>query len=433
MLRRTFTTGLTGGALAAAAGAALPRGPARAQGKAELSFLHKWPEPNYIGYFERVVKEFEGRNPNVSIKMEAVADDPYKSKIRVVMASGNVPDIYFSWSGEYAKQFIRAGRALDLSAALQGDAWKDRFAPAMLEPFRNDGKLYGVPMNQSAALFAYNKAHFAKVGATEPKTWAEFLDACEKLKAGGITPIALGSQAPWTTAHYIGDLNAKLVPAEVREGDYNLAAAEGALFRDPGYEEALTRFQALMQKGYFNRSPNAMTMAVVRGSFASGREGMLLTEIVQLDPMRKAKIGEDGLGVFPIPAIEGGRGDQKAVTGAPDGFLVSATTKHPQECLAFLSYLTSRENGAAYTKATGRTSAVTGAVGSENASPEVLRGIELIRNASAMSLWLDTVVDARVANAYLAGGQALVGGSQTPAQVMEKVRQAAAEAKRERT
>ena len=380
-----------------------------------------------------MVREFEAQNPNVSIKMEAVADDPYKAKIRVVMTSGNVPDIFFSWSGEYAKQFIRAGRAMDLTAAMKDAAWQGRFAPAMLEPFESAGKLYGVPMNQSIALFAYNKAHFAKVGATEPKTWAEFLDVCEKLKNGGITPIALGSQAPWTTAHYIGDLNAKLVPQSVRDADYSLTAGEAALFRDPGYEEALTRFQALMQKGYFNRSPNAMTMAVVRSSFASGREGMLLTEVVQIDPMRKAKVGEDGLGIFPIPAIEGGRGDQHAVTGAPDGFLVSAATKHPQEALAFLAFLTSRDNGALYTKTTGRTSAVLGAISSDNASPEVLRGVDLIKNASTMSLWLDTVVEARVANAYLSGGQALLGGSQTPAQVMDKVRQAAVEAKRDRT
>ena len=429
MRRRTFTTG----ALALATVVTVtPRQPARAQEKATLSFLHKFPEPNYIGYFEDVVKRFEAQNPNVSIRMEAVADDPYKSKIRVVMASGSVPDIFFSWSGEYAAQFVRAGRALDLTQALSGDAWKNRYTPAMLEPFRFDGKFYGVPLNQSVALFAYNKAHFAKVGASEPRTWSEFLDTCEKLKGGGITPIALGSQAPWTTVHYIGDLNAKLVPAAAREADYNLSAAPEALFRDPGYEQALAQFQELMQKGYFNRSPNAMTMAMVRGSFASGREGMLLTEIVQLAPMMKAKVGEMGLGVFKIPAIEGGRGDQNAITGAPDGFLVGANTKHPKEAVAFLQFLTTPENGAAYTKATGRTSAVNGAVTADNATPETLRGVEMIREASAMSLWLDTVVEARVANAYLSGGQALLGGSQTPAQVMEKVRAAALEAKRER-
>lgn len=427
MYRRTFTSG----AVAAVAGAALPA-VVRGQERVQLSFLHKWPEPNYIGYFQRIVREFEQRHPNVSISMEAVADDPYKQKIRVVMASGQIPDIYFSWSGEYAKQFIRARRALDLTEAMSAPAWQGRFTAAMLDPFRHEGRLYGVPMNQSIAIFAYNKAHFARVGAREPRTWTEFLDVCERLKNAGITPIALGSQAPWTTAHYIGDLNAKLVPPAVREADYTLSAPEDRLFRDPGYEEALARFQELMQKGYFNRAPNGMTMAMVRGSFASGREAILLTEIVQLDPMRQARIGQDGLGVFPMPIFEGGRGDQRSMTGAPDGFLVSAATRHPKEAMAFLEFLTTRENAFAYTRHTGRSSAVTGAVNSGNASAEVLAAIAQMAEASSMSLWLDTVVEPRIANAYLSGGQALLGLGATPAQVMDRVRAAAIEARRER-
>ena len=427
MRRRDFATG----ALAAASAAVLPRGAAQAQEKVTLSFLHKWPEPTYMAFFQKIVQEYEAAHPDVTIKMDAVADDPYKAKIRVVMASGNSPDIYFSWSGEYAHQFVRAGRALDITAALQGPEWQGRWPAAMLDPFRFDGKLYGVPMNQSAAVFAYNRAIFARVGVTPPQNWSELLAVCEKLKAAGVTPIALGTQAPWTAAHYIGDLNAKLVPAATRTADYTLAAPEDKLFTDPGYTEALTRFQELLTKGYFNRSPNAMTMAMVRGSFASGREGMVLTEIVTLDPMRSAKIGTDGLGMFPIPPIEGGHGDQKAVTGAPDGFLISSATQHAKQALDFLNLLTSRASGAMYTKQTGRPSATIGAITTDNASAEVLQGVALLQGASAMSLWLDTVIENRIAAVYLSGAQALMGGTATPAQVMENVRKTALEVKRE--
>ncbi len=37
----------------------------------------------------------------------------------------------------------------------------------------------------------YNKDLFTQVGTTEPKTWEEFLTVCQKLKDGGIAPIAL--------------------------------------------------------------------------------------------------------------------------------------------------------------------------------------------------------------------------------------------------
>jgi raffinose/stachyose/melibiose transport system substrate-binding protein len=40
--------------------------------------------------------------------------------------------------------------------------------------------------------------------------------------------------------------------------------------------------------------------------------------------------------------------------------------------------------------------------------------------------WLDTANPPRVASVWLSGLQALIGGSMTPEQVMEKVKQAAA-------
>src|SRR3954465_15508866 len=107
MKRRDFTAGAL-----AAAGTAITPGlrPARAQEKVVLSFLHKWPEPDNITFFENAVAAFQQAHPNVTINMDAVADDPYKAKIRTVMASGEIPDIYFTWVGEFTRQFIRGGR-----------------------------------------------------------------------------------------------------------------------------------------------------------------------------------------------------------------------------------------------------------------------------------------------------------------------------------
>jgi raffinose/stachyose/melibiose transport system substrate-binding protein len=46
------------------------------------------------------------------------------------------------------------------------------------------------------------------------------------------------------------------------------------------------------------------------------------------------------------------------------------------------------------------------------------------------AIWLDTVTNAQVANAYLAGAQGLLDGSQTPEQVMASVQAAAKKAKK---
>jgi raffinose/stachyose/melibiose transport system substrate-binding protein len=407
-------------------------GSAAAQEKVTLSFLHKWPEPDNAKYFQEIVKKFEATHPNVSIKMEAVADDPYKDKIRVIMSSGNIPDIFFSWSGEYIAQFVRAGRALDLTAAYAEGGWKDRFTDATLEPFRVGKGIYGVPMNLSGKFVAYNKAHFAKIGAEPPKDFDEFVAIMEKLKAAGITPVAFGGQAPWADAHYLGDFNAKLVPEDVRRADYDLSAPADKLFTHPGYVEALARFQDFATKGWFNKGPNALTNSIARGSFTSGREALFYEETLGFKQYQNSKLAADGFGFFPMPPMKGAAGRQDLLTGAPDGFVVSAGSKAPKEAIAFLRFLTEPENAAAWTKASGRPTAVKGAVTTANALPEVVAGVEAINRAAGMAIWLDTAVDSRIVGVWLPGMQAVLGGTETPQQVMDKVRQVALQVKAER-
>lgn len=423
---------------AAAAGAAIAAGawPASRAGAAEpvtLSFLHKWPEPNNIRFFREAVDAFQKTHPGVTINMEAVADNPYKAKIRVIMASGQIPDIYFTWVGEYTRQFIRAGRVLDITRDMSKPEWHDRFLPATLDAYRTDGKIYGVPIEVDAKFMVYNKKLLAKVGATEPpRDWPAFTALLDRIKGAGIVPIAYGSQLAWATVHYIGDLIAKLVPPDTRVADYTLKTPADKLFTDPGYVDALAYYQGFLTKGWFNRSPNALTHAAARASFYAGREAMMYQELVEFGRVPGTKLAEDGWDFFPMPAIPGGRGRQDLLTGAPDGFVISPTCKHPDIAIAFLNFLTSRPQGALFTKDTGRPSATIGAVTSANASPATLRGIEDISRAKGMVPWLDTDVESRVASAFLAGGQALMGPGETPAGVMAKVRAAALQVRKER-
>ena len=45
----------------------------------------------------------------MKVELQQVGDQPYKDKIRVLSASKNLPDIYFSWAGDFANKFVRGG------------------------------------------------------------------------------------------------------------------------------------------------------------------------------------------------------------------------------------------------------------------------------------------------------------------------------------
>jgi len=290
-----------------------------------------------------------------------------------------------------------------------------------------------VPLNLDAKFMIYNKALFAKAGANVPSDWPSFTAALDQLKAANITPIAFGSQLAWATSHYVGDLNAKLVPQDIRTADYRLTTSADKLFTDPGYVDSLNLYRDFLTKGWFNKSPNALTHAVARNSFFAGRNAMMYQELVEFGRIPGTKLEQDGWDFFPMPPIPGARGQQDALTGAPDGFVVSATSAHPAEAMAFLNFLTSQAQGAEFTRITGRTSATIGSVTSANASAQTLRGLDEISRAKELVLWLDTDVESRIASVYLAGAQALMGDGETSVQVMEKVRTAALQAQKERS
>ena len=202
--------------------------------KVKISFFHKWPEPEQLEYYNYVISEFNKVYPNIEVEMEAASDEAYKDKIRVLMASGEVPDIYFSWAGEFSWKFARAGQALDITDALMNTDWKDSIILSAVEPYKVEGKVYGIPMRINAKFMVYNKDMFEQLGLSVPTTWDEFLAVCEALKTAGITPLAFGNEFPWASAHYVGDFNAKLVNGDVLKADYLLTAEPDALFTDPG-------------------------------------------------------------------------------------------------------------------------------------------------------------------------------------------------------
>lgn len=395
----------------------------KADGKVELKLLHKWPQPEYAPYFEEVIKEFESQNPSITVKVEAVADEPMKDKLRVIMGGGSVPDIMFSWSGEFARKFVRSGAAMDLTEALNADPeWKNHFIPASLQPFVSDGKNYGVPLRFNGKFFVYNKEIFDKHQLQKPKTWDEFLQLLDKLKQAGETPIILGNASPWAAIHYLTGLNQKMVPGDVRAKDYNPGTGE---FTDPGYIKALQVLKDLKDKGYFNDNINSSPHDMATQMFFAGKGAMIYVELEEFQEAQKNM--QAPFDFFPMPAIPDGKGNQNYITGAPDGFIISSKTEHPKEAIAFLKFLTSKQNAEKLVKQIGWPSPIVGATNPDTALKQVAEAVDMMKSAEGMAEWLDTDVHAKIADTYLSNIQLLLDGTKTPEDIMKEVQSVAQE------
>lgn len=292
--------------------------------------------------WQNLANQFVAENPNVSIEITVLENEAFKSKIATAMQSGSPPDIFQTWGGGVLKQYAEAGLVQDITPALQQNGWGDSFHQGPLSMFAFDGKNYGVPWNAGMIGFWYNKDLFQQAGIEQPPaTWDELLEDVNKLKAAGITPIALGEKDKWPGHFYWVYLAMRLGGEEAFLRAYS---REGG-FADQPYLEAAQRLKDLIdlepfQTGYLGAGYG--DQQVVMGNAKAAMELM-----GQWAPGSNRSVAEDldaynnSLGWFPFPAVEGGVGKATDALGGGDGFAIGKNAA--PEAIEFVRFLTSVE------------------------------------------------------------------------------------------
>ncbi len=93
--------------------------------------------------------------------------------------------------------------------------------------------------------------------------------------------------------------------------------------------------------------------------------------------------------------------------------------------------MTKAQNAQKLTADIGWLSPVQGSATAENSFPQLQSALADMSKASQFAIWLDTVTNADVANAYLSGVEGLINGSSTPQEVIKGVQDAAEKAKKQ--
>jgi raffinose/stachyose/melibiose transport system substrate-binding protein len=300
-------------------------------------------DPNQVKIWEEVARDFEAKNPGVKIETQFLENEAYKAKLPSMLQSKDRPDIIYSWAGGVLKSQIEAGVLEDITAQLSG--YKDNLAPAAVDAFTSDGKIYGIPFAQSQVGFFYNKELMAKAGVDGAaiKTWDDLLDAVKKLKAAGITPLMVGGADKWPIHFYWTNLAVRIGGKPAFEAALR---GENGGFAGETFVKSGQLFKQLIdlqpfQNGFLGfKNPQAV------GAFGDGKAAMTLAISVVNTQQRalaadKKGISDENLGWFDFPIVSGGKGDPSDTLGGINGWLV--TKGAPKETVAFLKYFVSLE------------------------------------------------------------------------------------------
>lgn len=399
-------------------------GSSEESGKQRIEVFTRFSDGATKTYFDEVAASFMAENPDIEIVLSSANNANYKQEINVRLASNSSPDIYFAWSGVYAHNFVDGGRALDLTDYLMADdgEWYNSFITNQFETFTFGERIYGIPLMMDGKAFYYNQDIFDELGLEVPENWDEFIAVLDVLKGSGYIPISLGNIEDWATGHYMTTLNQRVVPADTLAADY---ALEGD-FTAPEYVTALEYLEKLVP--YFTPEFNSVTYDAGINDFISGKAAIYYEQFNQVQYIMPAEFNWSW---FDFPDIEGAAGDQNALTGSPQGLMVSSTTKYPEACIKFLKYLTNFENSEKLVAEAQMFSCVDGAINENSANEKMSLMAETIKKAPTINPWLDNATDSEVVTTYQASIQAMVGGAKTAEEVMADVQAKVAQVKAE--
>ena len=387
----------------------------------KISFWHIGTAATDKAFYQGVVDAYMKAHPNVTIDITILENEAFKQKLSTVMQSGNPPDVFHNWGGGVLAEYAKAGLLKDITKYVKGTPFGDSMAPGVWQVYAYNGKQYGAPHDMGAVTFWYNKDLLAKVGYTTfPTTWGDFIVLVKKLKAAGITPIALGGGDKWPAMYYFAYFALRIGGPDTFA---NLSAGKG--FNDPTFIKAaqmladLTAIQPF-QDGYLGTTYTDEGALMGNGGAAMELMGQWAPNVQNDSSTTKKGLG-DKLGCAPFPAITGEKGKITEVMGGGNGMAIGKNA--PPEAIDFLEFLDNKENNAKYATVAGIIPTVKGAeVGIKDPNAKLVKSI--VDQCTFFQLYPDQFLPPAAGSALNDAVQTIIAGTATPAQACAAIQTA---------
>ncbi|MBE5994372.1 MAG: extracellular solute-binding protein [Paenibacillaceae bacterium] len=288
--------------------------------------------------------QYMEKNPNVKIQVEALDDESYKTKFKAYASGSDMPDLVNAWGQpSFLDEVIDAGLLAELNPA----DYKDYgFIQGALDGFSKDGKLYGLARNTDVMAFYYNKSMFEKYGVKVPETYDDLMAAVNTFKAAGVIPVSMDGSDKWPLSIYInalyqqynGSSSSKEIREAVKTGDYSNEA----------WTKSLDQLKKSIDAGIFQTGFETTDYATSMNLFTNGQAAMYYMGSWEMSMATNENIPEEirnNIGVFNMPAVEGGKGTKTDLTAwNGGGHAVTANSKVKAEAIKLLNYMYQPEN-----------------------------------------------------------------------------------------
>ncbi len=287
---------------------------------------------------QMIIDEYMKENENVTIEVEALDEEAYKTKFKAYSMEG-MPDVVSIWGQpSFLDEVVDAG----VLAELNSDDYTDyKFIEGSLSGFTYDGKLYGLPRNTDVACIYYNQKMFEDNKWDIPETYDDLLDLAKKISDAGVIPMAMDGGDGWPMAVYLTDILFQLTGTE--SADIISNAISTGDFTDENIVKATELLKASADAKLFQNGYDSQDYGTAMNLFTNGQAAMFYMGSWESSMALNEDIPEEvreNIRVFTMPAVDGGKAEVTDITAwNGGGYGVSAKSEVKDEAIKFLNYM----------------------------------------------------------------------------------------------
>lgn len=296
--------------------------------KVTLSIL-SWETESKI---KPLLDAFQEQHKNVSFDFQyAPPVTDYVQKLQSMLLTNTAPDIFVLLPENRAEVF-QGNYALDLS----DQPFMQNITQNNKNMYLNheDQKVYGMAQSSWIGGIWYNEELFQKAGIQgEPNSWEEFMEACAKLKAAGVTPIYDNFQD--------GSMSSVVGLFATETQTSNPKFDEDVLNGKKSFADGWTVpfqmvYNDLISNDYLSPDMVGMSGDQIRNDFATGRVAMILGTVTDTQTFKE--INPDlSFKMMGIPGTTPGNKRYFGTGGV--GYAVNSQTENKEAALAFLDFM----------------------------------------------------------------------------------------------
>lgn len=325
--------------------------------------------PTEQRYFEETLDAFESEYPHINVEVDTIADQ-YMDVLRTRLIGGEAADVFFLDAFE-APGLIDAGVLEPLDGYITEDFDVDDFEDPLIEAFRRDDELWGLPKDTSTLALYYNKDHFEEAGIENPpETWDELENIAEQLTTEDRYGFGI-----------VTDLARLYFMAESLGGE--VVVDNRANFSDPAVIDALQPIVDMRNEAGTGASPSDTGAEWGGDMFGTGSASMIFEGNWMIEFMEDA-FPDVNYGVVEIPEIN----DVQSTMAYTVSYSMNNQSEVKEEAWKLIEFLTGKEGMEIWTSsglALPSRASVADAMDYEN--PEIYG--PFIEGASYATVWAD--------------------------------------------